>query len=915
MRKGLIYLLIILALIILTGIFFVLRNNRHYKGNDAIKSIPLDAALIIRISDIESVSGLVLKDIEYKKELEAFSLTSKLYGLVQRLDSDGIFRENSFEVFKHKNVFVSFHLQGKNSIKALFATTSDNKAEENEMRDWITGLADRGFAVRSKKYDAATIYSIKNKRTSKVFYLSPFRGFVIGSYSNLLVEQSVRQLQAETSLLSDPAFFKVYRTGGNTNPANLYVNFAEMPGFLSAFFKDRKKIPSVFKVNNSLWAELDVDVKSKEMEMNGFIAGDSSNLLNELLKGMKPQKPRIMEVFPFDTKIYFSYCMESPEEFRRGFHSYLKTSGNELKYESLLKKIKKNKRVDVEEELFSFLESEMALVYAGLNPAKPEGNAFLIAETRGKSFSLDKMKKLIQALEGRSLQPVENYKVDEETTFPVYSGLPEDLLEHVMGWFFPTVPQKYFSFYDNYIIFSESLNSLHDFLYANVLKKTLVNKRLFMNFRENFSLRENFFFYSEIPVAAGLLENILKKGYTVSSQEQKKALAKFYAAGMQISSTGDMLYSTVYANYLPFRENEPQTVWQSLLDSTVINKPVLVRNHYTNEKELIVQDAKYNIYLINNSGRILWKKTLDGRILGDIEQIDYYRNSKLQYIFNTKNKIYLLDRNGNNVDRYPLTLPAKATNGIAVMDYENNRDYRIFLATADRRVRLFDKRGNKISGWEFKRTEGTVTQPVQHFRSRSKDYIVFSDDHKVYILNRRGYTRVKPGKHVVAAKNCKIYIKGRNTPDCKLVTASPRGELIFIDLPTGVTTVKKIMEKTDNFGFIFYEQNNSPRYVFLLHDKLKIFDKSLKALVSKSFKGEMALSIDKYMFSKGNYKLGLLSRDKQHIFLINSDGTTYKGFPLRGSSRFSIGFLKSSSSRFNLVVGGDNNYIYNYGVE
>ena len=77
----------------------------------------------------------------------------------------------------------------------------------------------------------------------------------------------------------------------------------------------------------------------------------------------------------------------------------------------------------------------------------------------------------------------------------------------------------------------------------------------------------------------------------------------------------------------------------------------------------------------------------------------------------------------------------------------------------------------------------------------------------------------------------------------------------------------------------------------------------------------MALTIDKYQFSSGNFKLGLTEQSGQHIFLINSNGSTYKGFPLRGSSRFSIGFLKSSSSRFNLVVGGDNNYIFNYRVE
>ncbi len=915
MKKGLVYFSISITLAILAGVFFILNNNRQYKGNNAIKGIPVDAAVIIRISDIASLSDLMLKDIDYSAELEKFSFSSKVFSLIRQLDSLDIFTESAFEKLKQKQVIASFHIQGRNKVETLFATSSNNKLEESRIEDWIKSLSEKNFTVTSKNYDAATIFSIKDPATSRAFYTSTFSGVILGSYSNLLVESAIRQLQSEISLLSNSAFSKVYKTSGKNNPANLYINFAAMPRFLSSVFKDSKKIPSLFKTNNALWAELDVDIKSKEIMMNGFIAGESSSLINELFTGMKPQKPEIPNVLPSNTRIYMSYCMESTVEFRKRFHSFLKKTGRDAKYFSVINRIKKDKKIDIDEQFYSFIEGEMALVYTDLNPSNPDVNSFFIAETKGKSFSLDKMKKLLKSLNGSSTQPIEYYKMDDDTSFPIYKGLPGNLLKHLLERFFPVVPQKYFSFFDNYIIFSNSINSLHDFLYANVLKKTLSNKKHFNNFRENFSVRENLFIYSEIPVLAGYLKNIIKDEYIDFSAEQYKELSKFYAGGIQIAATGDLLYSSIYANYLPSRENEPHTIWQSLLDSTVINKPVLVKNHYTNEKELMVQDAKFNLYLINNSGRLLWKKPLDGKILGTIEQIDYYRNNKLQYIFNTKNKIYLLDRNGNSVDKYPVKLPITATNGIAVLDYDNNRDYRIFLATSDRRVRLFDKRGNKITGWEFKQTEGTVTQPVQYFRNNSKDYIVFSDNRKIYILNRRGNPRVKPSKHVVAASNCKFYIKNKNTSKCKLITTSPNAELIFIDIPTGRTTIKSFIEGTNNFGFTFYKQNSSSRYVFLLPDKLKIFDDSGAELVSKTFNKKMALTIDKYQFSSGNFKLGLTEQSGLHIFLINSNGSTYKGFPLRGSSRFSIGFLKSSSSRFNLVVGGDNNYIFNYRVE
>ena len=914
MKKGLIWFSLSFLVIILAGVYYFLQNNRHFKNNDAVKGIPVDAGIIIHISNIAEFSDLILKEIDFKKELTAFSLTSKTYKLAKKIDSLELFNTPVFKKIKDKQLYISFHLQGKNSIQTLLLTTSKNRSEENNIVNWIKSLNNKGYIIHSKEYDASLIYSIKKPDKKDTYYLSLFQGLIIGSHSILMVESSIRQLQSGISLLSNSAFIKIYKTSSKNSPANLYINFSTVPGILNSIFKDEKDQPAVLRSRNALWAELDVDVKPKEIELNGFIAGERKSLINELFSGMRPQASEISKVLPSNTRLFMSYSLESSEEFHKRFIKYLKDNGIESKYRNKLDRIKQKYHIDIDKEIFSFTENEMGLVFSDIDIKDPYNNSFLVVETRGRSFTLDKMFKILKAF-NVSTSPLQTYRVDSDTSFPIYRGLPQGLLKHIFYWFFPHIPQKYFALHDNYIIFADNVKSLQEFLYANVLKKTLSNKKSFTDFRENFPVRENLFLYSEIPFLASSLRNVLKGEYIDFSRSQFERLTKFYAGGIQITSTGDLLYTNIYANYLPSRENEPQTVWQSLLDSTVINKPVLVKNHYTNEKELMVQDAKFNLYLLNNSGRLLWKKPLDGKILGTIQQIDFYRNNKLQYIFNTKNRIYLLDRNGNSVDRFPITLPSKATNGIAVMDYENNKDYRIFLATADKKVRLFDKKGNRITGWEFNKTEGVVAQPVQHFRSNSKDYIVFSDVHNIYILNRRGNTRVRTDKHIMASANSIFYIEGQNTSKCRLITTSPKAEIITIDIPTGKTGSIKVLPETTEFGFTHFAQNGSYRYAFILPDKFKVFDTTGKELVSRSFSNTMSLTIDRYQFASNNFKFGLLEQNDHHIYLLNSDGTIYKGFPLRGNSRFSIGFLKSSSSRFNLVVGGDNNYIYNYIVE
>ena len=83
-------------------------------------------------------------------------------------------------------------------------------------------------------------------------------------------------------------------------------------------------------------------------------------------------------------------------------------------------------------------------------------------------------------------------------------------------------------------------------------------------------------------------------------------------------------------------EVENPTEWTVNLDYETNYKPQFVINHYNQAFEIFTQDIENNIYLINDNGALLWKKKIGNAILGDIHQIDRYKNTKLQYLFNTK---------------------------------------------------------------------------------------------------------------------------------------------------------------------------------------------------------------------------------------------------------------------------------------
>ena len=90
------------------------------------------------------------------------------------------------------------------------------------------------------------------------------------------------------------------------------------------------------------------------------------------------------------------------------------------------------------------------------------------------------------------------------------------------------------------------------------------------------------------------------------------------------------------------------------LESDILTNPQFVINHRTKQKDIVVQDINNNLYLISNKGKVLWKKQLQGTILGKIEQVDLYKNGRLQLAFTTPNRIYIIDRNAQKLNIYLL---------------------------------------------------------------------------------------------------------------------------------------------------------------------------------------------------------------------------------------------------------------------
>ena len=179
------------------------------------------------------------------------------------------------------------------------------------------------------------------------------------------------------------------------------------------------------------------------------------------------------------------------------------------------------------------------------------------------------------------------------------------------------------------------------------------------------------------------------------------------------------------------------------LENPISYGPQWVKNHINKKQEILVQDNQNQLYLFDNSGKLLWKKQLQGAIQGKVSQVDLYKNGRLQLAFTTTNQWLILDRNGNEVPPFNKTFKDGNLSPLAVFDYDNRKEYR-FVFGQGKDIYMYDRNAKSVNGFKYKKTKSSLLEAPKHFKIKGDDYLVFKGiDGSVAILNRTGKTRVK----------------------------------------------------------------------------------------------------------------------------------------------------------------------------
>lgn len=901
-----------IAICIAAGVYwFTYMKEIKTPVSSGLNAIPLDAAVIFESKQaINSWSKLASSGIW--QEFTGFTTGDKLNHQIRYLDSLFRLSPNVAQLLNNQSVFISAHSSGTNSFDFLFVYSLPNLSHRSTVTDFIKKVNNNKEPV-SRSYDDTEIKTIHpvNKDSLSFTFLN---GILLMSTNQVLVEDAIRQLKSGVSFAKDKDFNKVISTAGKNVDGNIYINYKKFPGFLNHFIATPIQEDARDLANFADYSGWDVTIKPNALLFNGFTqANDSSNSYLNVFSKQSPQEIELTKIIPSKTAFMFFMGISDVKAFHRKYKNYLSFKHRSQEYEQYVSEFDKKYKVNLERSFLDWISNEIALVVT------ENDNHFAVFHASNIKDAGASLNALTDSIYKKNPEKKDTASAADLTGVDDYviTKIAEDnLLPKLFGWQFKNITKNYFTIIDDYVVFGNSSNALIDFILDFERNKTLGKDKSYRAFMENISNDATIFTYASTPRLIGKASSILNEELAAAAASQQEHLQRFNKVGFQFSTNKGLFYSSACINFNPNYGHELQPEWETKIDTSFSFRPCLINSYRTNAKDVFLQDDRKKLVLINNEGKISWKKQIYDPILGSVFQPVTGKNPKMQILFNTKNYLYKLDENGRDAKDFPVKLKIQATNPMNLVTYEKNAEPRIFVAFDDNTVRCLDLMGEEVKGFKRLKTDNKVTLPVQYFRVNTKDYIcVIDEEGKIYVTDRQGEPRLKLKERLPASIQQVFVEDGDDNAHTCLIAADTTGKVTRIFLnDTKEQFRPKRFDTPVNMEIADIDQNGKSDYIFQSPKELSVYTAEKQELFHYEFKEPVLPKPLVFLLPNDSYKIGAVSSVANKLFLFNSNGSSTSNFPIKGKTLFEIGSLTNNDVLY-LITGSSENSVIAYPFE
>ena len=612
------------------------------------------------------------------------------------------FSEGKLGGLKNSQITVSYHYSAS-LVPLYLIDAGKSSSRPEEAINTVKSIAS-SFGLVCEEIDCAKMMSVDRALQGHTL-------LAISSQKNLPAAAE-RHLENSTSILDVDGVVPVLGKLSGSNV--LIVSNASADKLLSALGSGFRRY-SRFLSNFSRWVGFSFSKSGSGIVMDGSADYDSVTDFASVVASSTPTASQLSKVLPSNTFFALSIPFRSAESYRSGYESWLDTCN----------------------KLASLTAKRKSLTAAnGISPVDWESAAG-ISEVAAASF-----------LSGGALQRVNLARVSaaDVKSYPGY-------LASLYGDEFFLEDESCSAVVEGWLV-SGSREAVDAFMSLRN-GGTLAEKLALAGVDDGFSANHCCVVY------ANLDENL--------SGQQSMFSANALSGVRKIASGSTIC--PVFLTLRPVRGDisidldcSPASVVAADADGAgkdteviVPKGPFSVKNCHTGKMNSFYQEVDGSLCLNDENGKLQWQTAFDGKICGMAETVDYFKNGKLQILFASGNKLYLIDRLGHFVREFNVQLEKDVLLGPAVHDLSGSKRYNVLVLNKDNTIDMYNLKGVKPSSWKAISPDSAIKTMPERIDIAGKTYWVVrtSAETLVYplmggepVFRNSGNERIRPDSSV-----------------------------------------------------------------------------------------------------------------------------------------------------------------------
>jgi len=707
-----IQILIVAACVV--GIYFSYTYLKSAKANqiEVLDILPNDAMLVFQSDKIVddwrqlNTSNLIWESLKEDSDLQQFVAD------FQEIDSI-LIEDNSIETLLNSRTSTfSIHFDN-HTLDYAFTLQLKNTDEPKQVYNKIKTVLSKKYTLKTSNTPITEIQTDQGKR-------------FLTNYHNLIIVASSRELlDAFNHPSIEPNKLTSLRNkkgSGFDVQGNILANFKILHLYL------KKVLPSSPFTPNFLhgFSLSDLAIDAKTIVLRGLTPYTQNPILS-VLKNQKNKPFRALEALPSDVTAFVRYAFEYSTDTSNQYISGI----NNSEINSRIDETDLRLGTDIHTQLYSWLGKE---VISGIDA---DQHKFLLLnidplETHPEKLILS----YANAANAHTKTPIDSFRYRH---FRCLNLSLQTGYENLFGDSFDMTGEAWFGIDSTYVVVCSSKAQLKSYIRSLKRASLLENPSIKENFNKYFGNTSVMMLYAKpFALTQELLKPYLKKTISASFPDMIDLSEHLDFFALQVIIDQSHISHNLAIAYQNETHETAKDLWHFEIDTTLIGKPFRIFNHRSQSDNFLVQDANFKLYLLSTNGKVLWNKIIDGPILGEVTQIDAYKNDKLQMVFNTRNRIHILDILGRDLKHFPVTLETKATAGITVTDYDKKRNYNFILPTS-KSILNYNIEGKPSEGWVYESNISEISQRLTVLKILGKSYL-FSTyvDGKILLLDKNG---------------------------------------------------------------------------------------------------------------------------------------------------------------------------------